>query len=78
MHTKARQTKQSHERPGVHEADAKHLRIGRADLRAASRAYNEAARGEPGRKDVRQKKQLYLSGGDALRGDTRSHPEHDG
>ena len=26
----------------------------------------------------RQKKQLHDSGGDALRGDTRSHPEHDG
>ena len=23
-------------------------------------------------------KQLYISGGDAVRGNTRSHPEHDG
>ena len=45
-----------------------------------SAAEREASRrdAESGGRDARTKQQKSNSGGDALRGHTRSHPEHDG
>ena len=70
VYSRAWDRRRLHKRPGVHEGNAEHLRVEcRRHEAFHARAWNA---------DGTRQKTFHNSGGDALRGDTRSHPEHDG
>ena len=73
-----RSDRRTYERPGDHEQNVseKHLRIG--ERTGARRRQENLSGGGYAKRIAIGGRQFHISGGDALRGDTRSHPEHDG